>query len=41
MIENSYDVRMFGAVMASKLAPAGKTRGPSSSPSPAPPIRYS
>jgi CRISPR-associated protein Csd2 len=28
MIENFYDVRMFGAVMASKLAPAGKTRGP-------------
>jgi len=28
MIENFYDVRMFGAVMASKIAPAGKTRGP-------------
>jgi CRISPR-associated protein Csd2 len=28
MIENFYDVRMFGALMASKLAPAGKTQGP-------------
>ena len=28
MIGNFYDVRMFGAVMASKIAPAGKTRGP-------------
>jgi CRISPR-associated protein Csd2 len=28
MIANFWDVRMFGAVMASKLAPAGKTRGP-------------
>ena len=28
MIENFFDVRMFGAVMASKIAPAGKTRGP-------------
>src|SRR5262249_44392803 len=28
MIENFYDVRMFGAVMASKIAPAGKTCGP-------------
>ena len=28
MIENFYDVRMFGAVMVSKLAPAGKVRGP-------------
>lgn len=28
MIEHFFDVRMFGAVMASKIAPAGKTRGP-------------
>jgi CRISPR-associated protein Csd2 len=28
MIEHFFDVRMFGAVMASKLAPAGRTRGP-------------
>ena len=28
MIEHFFDVRMFGAVMASKVAPAGKTRGP-------------
>ena len=28
MIEHFFDVRMFGAVMASKVAPAGRTRGP-------------